>query len=69
MLVYGFVWVNRFDMAYAIGVLMRLIFDVSFADACNDSGIPVANSPDSSNPNAPTINNWELEIFENFLKP
>ena len=57
MLVYGFVWVNKFDMSYALGVLTRLIFDVSFADACNDSGKAVANSPDNSNPNSPTINN------------
>ena len=51
MLVYGFVWVNKFDMAYAIGVLTRLVFDVSFSDACPESGLPVANSPDLSDPN------------------
>ena len=69
MLIYGFVWVNRFDLAYAIGVLTRLIFDVNFGDACTDTGIPIANSPDSSNPNAPTINNWGIEIIENFIMP
>ena len=51
MLVYGFVWVNKFDMAYAIGVLTRLVYDVTFSDACPESGLPVANSPDLSDPN------------------
>ena len=47
MFIYGLVWVNRFDVAYAIGVLTRLIFDVSFSDACPPgSGTPIANSPD-----------------------
>ena len=31
MFVYGVVWVNKFDVAYALGVLTRLIFDVSFS--------------------------------------
>ena len=60
MLVYGFVWVNKFDMAFAIGVLTRLVFDVSFSDANPESGLPVANSPDLSNPNSPTSENWRL---------
>ena len=46
---------------------MRLIFDVTFEDACNNSGQPVASTPDISDPNAPTTGNWRLEICEKFL--
>ena len=45
---------------------MRLIFDVTFEDACNSIGQPVASTPDISDPNAPTTGNWRLEIYEKF---
>ena len=59
MFVYGVVWVSKFDIAYSIGVMTRLLFDVSFADACPASnGTPNADSPDANtNPNAATNSN------------
>ena len=64
MFIYGVVWVNRFDIAYAIGFLTWLIFDVSFSDACpSDSGIPTANSPDFD-PNKFDLENKKfMQIF------